>query len=256
MQEFVKQVIEGCTAGLPAQIKYYTQFNQPVKIIDDTFAEVITAIVNNTLCGGSGGGGWDHTDNGEVKNSSYVQGKFCADCGKKAPFHATECLHCGCESFKAKSKQKNTKVTNPRDGRWGPNAKSHFKYKNELKEYRFTHVDPLTDDPSCRQFRYRYFVIDKNSEHFNAYAQAQLDSELSNHMNFQPFSADFYLSLPVEKFSGVLTVHENHTEFNFEFFDLNNTTPLEIPSEFSNLTSEEVISRKPFGKNRGEWVRN
>ena len=32
-QLLVKQVIEGCTAGLPAQIKYYTQFNQPVKVI-------------------------------------------------------------------------------------------------------------------------------------------------------------------------------------------------------------------------------
>ena len=150
-QLFVKQVIEGCTAGLPAQIKYYTQFNQPVKVIDDTLAEVITAIVNNTLCGGTGGGGWDHTDNGEVKNTSYVQSKFCADCGKKVSFFAAQCPHCKCESFKAKAKQKGTKVTNPRDGRWGPNAKSHFQYLDELKEYRLTIVEPLTDDHTCRR---------------------------------------------------------------------------------------------------------
>ena len=58
----VKQVIEGCTAGLPAQIKYYTQFNQSVKIIDDTLSEVISAAINNTICGGTGGSGWDNED--------------------------------------------------------------------------------------------------------------------------------------------------------------------------------------------------
>jgi hypothetical protein len=253
---FVKQVIEGCTAGLPAQIKYFTQYNQPVKIIDDTFAEVITAVVNNTLCGGTGGGGWDHTDQGEAKNTSHVQSKFCADCGKKVSFFAHQCPHCGCESFKAKANQKGMKSTNPRDGRWGISAKSHFKYKTELKEYRLTIVDPLTDDPSCREFRYTYFVVDKDSVHLDNYAQAQLDSDKSNHINFQPYGVDFYLAGAIMKFSGILTVHEDRTEFNFEFFDLDNTTPMEIPAKFANLTSEEVIAKKNFGKDRGEWVRN
>lgn len=256
MNEFVKQVIEGCTAGLPAQIKYYTQYNQPVKIIDDVLSEVIGAILNETLCGGTAGGGWDHADNGEQKNTSWVQSKFCAQCGKKVSFFAEECPHCASQSFKAKAKQKGTNVTNPRDGRWGISAKSHFQYLEELNEYRLTIVEPLFDDPTCREFRYSYFVVDKNSEHLNAYAQAQLDSDKSNHINFQPFGVDFYLSLPVKKFCGILTVHEDRTEFNFEFFDLNNTTPLDIPAKFAGLTSEEVISRKTFGKERGEWVRN
>ncbi len=79
----VKEVIEGCTAGLPFQIKYYTRFNQSVKIIDDTLSEVIIAALNKTLCGGTGGGGWDTVDNREGKNSSHVQSKYCAECGKK-----------------------------------------------------------------------------------------------------------------------------------------------------------------------------
>ena len=62
---FLKKLIEGCTAGLPAQIIYYTQFNQPVKIIDDILVEVISAAINNTICGGTGGSGWDNEDGGE-----------------------------------------------------------------------------------------------------------------------------------------------------------------------------------------------
>lgn len=255
-QLFVKQVIEGCTAGLPAQIKYYTQFNQPVKVIDDTLAEVIGAVINNTLCGGSGGGGWDTCDGGEQKNSSHVQSKFCAHCGKKVSFFAEECPHCNHTSFKASNKQKNTKQTNPRDGRWGISAKSHFQYKQELKEYRLSLVEPLTDDPKCREFRYTYWTLDKDSEHLDLYAQAQLASKKSNHINFQPYGVDFYLSRPVMKFSGVLKVHDDRTEFDFDFFDLNNTTPVEIPEQFSNCISEEVVANKKFNKERGEWVRN
>ena len=83
IQNYVKQVIEGYYAGLPSQIKYYTKFNQPVKIIDDTLTEVIGAVVNNTLCGGTGGGGWDAVDGGESKNSSHVQSKFCLNVVRK-----------------------------------------------------------------------------------------------------------------------------------------------------------------------------
>jgi len=255
-QLFVKQVIEGCTAGLPAQIKYYTQFNQPVKIIDDTLSEVIGAIVNNTICCGTAGGGNDQLDGGESKNSSHAQSKFCAGCGKKVSFFAEQCPHCFGKSFKASKKQKNTKQTNPRDGRWGISAKSHFLYKEEMKEYRLSLVEPLIDDPKCRQFRFTYWTLDKNSEHLDRYAKAQLNSKKSNHINFQPYGVDFYLSLPVLKFTGVLTVHESSTEFDFEYFDLENTTPVEIPEKFANCVSEEVIANKNFNKERGEWVRN
>ncbi len=254
---FVKQVIEGCTAGLPAQIKYYTQFNQPVKIIDDTLAEVIGAAINDTLCGGTGGGGWDQCDNGESKNSSHVQSKFCSGCDKKVTFFHEECPHCGSTNFKASSKQpKNSKKTNPRDGRWGISSKSHFKWFTELKEYRLSLVEPLSDDPTCREFRFTYWTISKDSLHLNAYAKAQLDSDKSNHINFQPRKVDFYLSEPVMKFSGVLTVSDNKTEFEFDYFDLNNTTPESIPTEYTNLTSETIIEKKSFNKERGSWVRN
>ena len=254
-QLLVKQVIEGCTAGLPAQIKYYTQFNQSVKIIDDTLSEVISAAINNTICGGTGGSGWDNEDGGECKNSSHVQSKFCT-CGKKVSFFATECPHCGGTHFKAIKDQKNFNRTNPRDGRWGIGAKSHFKWYNQLNEYRLSLVEPLTDDPSCRQFRFRYWVISKDSKHLNDYAQAQLDSDKSNHINFQPLKVDFYFSKPVLKFDGILTVKDDKTEFNFDYFDLDNQTPEVIPTKYDGLTSEIVLESKNFNKERGEWVRN
>ena len=252
----VKQVIEGCTAGLPAQIKYYTQFNQSVKIIDDTLSEVIIAALNKTWCGGTGGGGWDTVDNREGKNSSHVQSKYCAECGKKVVFFASECPHCQGKQFKANLSQKTCKKVNRRDGRWGINAKSHFKYYDELNEYCLTLVEPLTDDPSCREFRIRYWTIDKNSQHLNDYAQRQLDSDKSNHINFQPLKVDFYLSKPVKKFDGILTVKDDKTEFNYDYFDLDNQTPEPIPAEYAGLTSHAVLESKKFNKERGEVGRN
>ena len=255
-QLLVKQVIEGCTAGLPAQIKYYTQFNQSVKIIDDTLSEVIIAALNKTWCGGTGGGGWDTVDNREGKNSSHVQSKYCAECGKKVVFFASECPHCQGKQFKANLSQKTCKKVNRRDGRWGINAKSHFKYYDELNEYCLTLVEPLTDDPSCRQFRFRYWVVSKDSEHLNDYAQEQLDSDKSNHINFQPLKVDFYFSKPVLKFDGILTVKDDKTEFDFNYFDLDNQTPESIPTKYAGLTSKMVLESKNFNKERGEWVRN
>ena len=112
IQNYVKQVIEGY-AGLPSQIKYYTKFNQPVKIIDDTLTEVIGAVVNNTLCGGgTGGGGWDAVDGGERRTLPMFN-LSSMECGKKVSFFAEHCSHCESTSFKIQS-VKNVKHTNPK----------------------------------------------------------------------------------------------------------------------------------------------
>ena len=98
--------------------------------------------------------------------------------------------------------------------------------------------------------------IQKISTYLNAYAQAQFDSDKSNHINFQPLKGDFYLSEPIKKFDGILTVHADRTEFNYTYFDLDNQTPEEIPAKFSGLNSQTVLESKNFNKERGEWVRN
>jgi ribosomal protein L40E len=256
LRENVKQMIEDCTSNLSVKIKHYTRFNQPVRIIDDTFSEMIGAMMNNTFCGGSGGGGWDQCDGGEQKDVSHVQSKFCGKCGKKVVFHATECPHCQSTKFKASKNQKTFNKTNPRDGRAGINAKSHFKHFKGLKEYRLTLTEPMTDNPSCNQYRIRYWVISKDSKHLNAYAKAQLESNKSNHINFQPLKVDFYLSNPILKFDGVLTVNEGSTSMNFNYFNPENQVSEEIPAEFIDVDSQTVIESKNFNKERGEWVRN
>ena len=238
-------VIESCTAHLPKAIPIYTDINQSINIIDDKLSEVIHAYCHRTLCGGSGGGGWDHKDNGEDKNSSHVQSYLCPECKQKVVFFARKCPHCG---SKVRGK-------NPRDGRWGISASSHFKYFEELKEYRLQLIEPKTDDPECREFRVRYWVIDKNSVHLNNYARGQLASDKSNHINFQPLKQDFYLSGPVLKYDGILRVLDDRTKFDFSFFDMDNKTPEIVPEEFRLLESASVVASKKFGKNRGTWKR-
>lgn len=244
-KKLIKDVIESCTAHLPKAIEYYTKVNQSLSIIDDSLSEVIHAYCHDTLCGGTAGGGWDHIDNGEDKNSSHVQSYVCPNCNKKVVFFAESCPSCG--------SIKRGKI--PHDGRWGISSKSHFDYYNELKEYRLQLIEPTNDLPSCRTFRIRYWVIPKNSIHLNAYAKAQLDSKKSNHINFQPLKKDFYMSGPILKYDGILTVHDKSTEFNFTYFDMDNIEPEKIPREYASLSSEDVLKSKKFGKERGIWVR-
>jgi len=256
LKELLTTVIEDCTRGLPGQILWYTKYNQPHSIIDQTLSEVMHAAINQTLCGGTGGGGWDHVDNGENKNSSYVQAKFCGKCDKKVTFFTRICPHCDSKNFKARKAQKDFITTNPRDARWGIGAKTHFEHYEELKEYRLSLIEPTKDEPDCRKFRIRSWKINKDSEHLNLYAKAQLESPKSNHINFQPLSADFYLSGPILVFDGILEILEDSTKFTLSFFDINNDVPEEIPGEYKDISSEEHINKKGFGKERGEWVRN
>jgi len=241
----VATLIENCTSGLPYQIKYFTKYNQPTKIFSDDLTEVVHACMHDTRCGGSGGSGWDTVDNGESKSSSHVQSKKCGDCKAKVTFFLDACPECGSTNL-SKS---------PRDGRWGISSSSHFKYYSQLKEYRLILVEPTTDLHTCRKFRVRYWIIDKDSEHLNAYARGQYDSEKSNHINFQPLKVDFYLSKPVLIFDGFLTVKSNKTVMEFDYFDLNNKACVEIPAKFKTKTSKKIIEGKNFGKERGDIKR-
>ena len=256
LQTTIKELIEQTTSNLPGLIKWYTRYNQPVKIIDDTLSEVIGAIMNETLCCGTGGSGWDNNDGGECKNSSHVQSKFCAGCGEKVTYFTGTCPCCKISSeFKGNLSQKNTTKSNPRDGRWGISAKSHIEYKDQLKEYRLTLVEPTEDKPTCRSFRLRYWVIGTDSEHLNHYADAQFKSQKSNHINFQPLKADFYLSKPILKFDGTLDVLEDRTEFTFQQWKPENTIPEPIPKKYEGIDSLEYIQSKKLGKNRGKTGR-
>ena len=256
LKELLTKVIEDCTKGLPGQIFWYSKYNQPHSIIDGVLSEVVHAAIYQTFCSGTAGGGWDHVDKGENKHSSYVQSKFCGNCDKKVSFFGANCPHCDSTDFKARKAQKTFTKTNPKDARWGIQADTHFNLYEELKEYRLSLIEPEKDEPDCRKFRIRSWKINKDSEYFNLYAKAESESKKSNNINFQPLSADFYLSEPILIFDGTLEVLEDSTKFTLSFFDIENNTPEEIPTEHKDISSEDRINKKSFGKERGDWVRN
>ena len=241
----IKFLIESCTSHLPNQIEIFTRLNQPVKIIPDDLCEVIHAELHDTTCSATGGSGWDTVDKGESKCSSWVQSKQCSKCKTKNVFFQKQCVKCGSKSFNSI----------PRDGRWGISSSSHFKYYDTLREYRLMLVEPLTDSPSCRKFRIRNWIIDKDSEHLNNYASAQLASKKSNHINFQPLKVDFYLSKPKLVFELTLEVLKTKTKVKFKEFNLDNKEPEKIPDIFKDKKSADVISKKAFGKKRGDVKR-
>ena len=256
IQQEVKEVIEKCTSNLYNLIKYHTKYNQPIEIINDSLSEMIGAAMNNTICCGTAGSGMDNLDGGEVKNSNHTQSKYCASCIKKVTFFAKECPQCGATKFKAHVNQKNTIKTNPRDGRWCVDAKSHFENFGGLNEYRLILTEPTIDEPACRSFQVGYWSLDKNSEHFNLYAKAQYESKKSNTINFMPLRQDFYMSKPVLKFRGILTAHPSTSEIVFEYFNINNTNPEPVPEKYKNCNSKTRVENKLFGKKRGKVSRS
>lgn len=242
----LKSLIEDCTSHLPRMIPIYTKLNQPVKIIPDDLSEVIHAKLHGTICTGTGGSGWDTKDNGESKCSSHVQSKNCNHCKTKNVFFADSCINCGSTNFEK----------NRRDGRWIISASSHFKYYDEILEYRLMLVEPVNYEPSCREFRIRNWIINKDSVHLNNYAKAQLESKKSNGMNFQPLKKDFYMARPKLVFDLTLSVLDDRTEVTFHKFNLGCEETVQIPEHFRGLTSESIIAKKNFGKERGNIRRN
>ena len=235
----VKMVIEGYTSSLPFKIALAASTNQAVDILNDNDAESLLSIAHRTFCCGSGGSGWDHADHGEVKNTSYVQSWNCS-CGQKVSFFKNECPFC--------NNKKRGEA--PKDARWGINAKSHYHYYDKLSDYRLQLIEPLEYDANCREFRFRHWIVEKDSEYLNLYAKKQLESK-SKGINFQPLKQDFYFSLPILKYDGVLKVLESKTEFEFTFFDMDNDVPENIPVKYLRKNPKDVIESKNMGKNRG-----
>ena len=75
-----------------------------------------------------------------------------------------------------------------------------------------------------------------------------MESPKSNHINFQPLSADFYLSGPILIFDGILEILEDSTKFTLSFFDIDNVIPEEIPARYKDISSEEHINKKGLVK--------
>ena len=79
--------------------------------------------MNDTICGGTGGSGWDNEDGGEGKETHLrIPIKILAPV-VTVSFFADVCPHCGGTHFKAIRGHVASDQTNPRDGRWGIGAK-------------------------------------------------------------------------------------------------------------------------------------
>ena len=78
-------------------------------------------------------------------------------------------------------------------------------------------------------------------------------------------SSDFYkeqnISLNLNTRIDFIDLESNHanakdTSFDFDYFNLENTTPERIPARFSGKNSKDVLESKNFNKERGEVGRN
>ena len=245
IKQHVKDAIESITRNLGEKINLFTKYNKPVNIIDDKDCEVICAIAHNTMCTGTAGSGWDNDDGGECKHALHAQARKCERCERKSTFFLEKCPNCPIDTLSP----------NPRDSRWSISTTAHLKHINDLKEYRLMLTEPIDDAHTCRQFHMRLWTVAKDSEHLTKYIEGQEKYGRKKSINFQPLKEDFYVSKPVLKFSGILTVSDTRTEFTYESFNMGNTEAERIPEEFRGKTSDEMISGKNFGKPRGEVKR-
>lgn len=236
-RDAVLRILNHEISGLKESIELSCLYNQPLDIISAQGAEMLHAAMYGTRCTGSGGSGWDTADKGESKFSSRVQSRKCKKCGSKVLFFLDQCVECGSIELH----------DYPRDSRFGISAKSHIEYIEKLKGYRLALLEPKTFAPDCREFVLRSWFIETKDEWLTTYAQCQLESPKSNHINFMPLSKDFYRSSPCLHLQATLTT-EGAT---IEYFDPTNRVPETVPAEYSTGTIAEHFGAKKFGKERG-----
>ena len=238
-QDAVLRILNHEISGLEESIELSCLYNQPLDIISNQGAEMLHAAMYGTRCTGSAGSGWDTVDKGESKFSSRVQSRSCAneECKSKVVFFLDQCPECGSTEFKKY----------PKDSRFGISAKSHIEYLEELNGYRLTLLEPKTFSPDCREFVLRSWFIETKDEWLTTYAQYQLDSPKSNHINFMPLGKDFFRSSPCLHLQATLTIEGAV----IEYFDPTNKVPESVPARFSKNTIEEHFGSKNFGKDRG-----
>lgn len=241
--ERVKDFIETLVGNPEKKISLHKQFNSPFQFFSSDDIEMLHAMMYNTKCSGSGGSGWDTVDKGESKFSDRTQAKTCQDCKTKMIFyHEDVCSECG-----------STNLKYPKDSRWGISSESHLKYFDELAGYRVALLEPETYSSDCRKFRLRSWFIETKNEYLTTYMKYQFDSPKSNHVNFMPLQRDFYRSSPCLHLDAWISLDGNH---EIVYYDVENKTPEVVPEKYAKFTTEEIMRKKNFGKNRGITSRN
>lgn len=248
-QKECEKFIETVTKNKSEIIDLYTSKNKPVEIFSSDDTEVLHAIMFDTTCNGSGGSGWDTSDNGESKTASWAQALECINtkCKRKYSMFLGNCPFCATPQIIG-----NKQARPPKDSRWAISKKPHIEYYDELKEYRVQLVEPVEFDPKCRKFRIRGWTVKKEDKYLNEYIKVAKDAKT---INFQPLKKDFYFSSPCLIYDGMLDLSNKESKFNFNYFKLDNNVPEEMPQKFSSLDREEVLLNKKMGRDRGKLKR-
>lgn len=218
----VKRSVEGWTSNWGFLVEEGEELNQGFDANPGSMFEAISARLLDTKLAGSAGSGFDTAAGDEVKSAVLAQAKLC-ECGAKVSFFSSHCHECGSENLKTM-----------KDSRWGINAESHFKYIENLRHYVMFLLEPTEYHYSCRTFRIRSWLINKNDKNFNDIMKTQLDSGKKPHKNFMPLSYDFYISQPVLVLDGVLEISKYGSEFNIDFCDIDNGIIPNAPFEVFN----------------------
>ena len=160
----------------------------------------------------------------EVKTCCQIQPKKCNKCDNKSPYYQSQCVFCdGCD------------FTFIRDTRFGINCKSHFLYRDMLKEYIMIIVDY---DNATENITIKIYKINSSNEYFTSYLRNQLDNSKSTTCNLLPYSYDFYCCGPILLLDYFIDIDGNITH---KLFNLVNETPSDFDTSTLNSSEKEKL---------------
>lgn len=227
-QEKFTKLITHTFKNISDEINYCLEFNQGFTFDVGKFGERVLFIVENTKGVPSNGGcAFDGANGSEAKDCFLAQTYICKKCGSKNNYYSIECHKCG-----------STERKDPKDGRWGIDAKAHFKYLNQIPCYIFTHVQPLNMNSNNPKYRIQVFRIDAKTKMFNSILKYQLKHG-TKHKNFMPFGRDFYMSSPIPLVDCYVDICGDCVDVSYDLYCPDNTNPLtKMPIHI--FTKEEI----------------
>lgn len=265
-QQTFTNLIKHTFKSIVDEINWSLNFNQGFTFDTAKFGERVLFIVENTRGVPSNGGcAFDSENKSEAKCCFTAQTYTCPNCHSKNNYYSTNCYKCG-----------GTDRKDPNDTRWGIDVTAHFKYKNEMPCYIFTHVEPLNIDSQNPKYRIRVFRINTDNVMFNDILEEQNSKGKKPHKNFMPFGRDFYMCSPIPLVDCTVDITQNDIDIDYLLYAPENEDGLtKIPvgvftkaeqkildsQDGYYVTVEESITKigvkkSTHGKERGNLDRN
>lgn len=231
-QEKFTKLLNHTFSGISDEINWCLEYNQGFTFDTGKFGERVLFIVENTKGVPSNGGcAFDGANGSEAKNCFLAQTYICPDCKSKNNYYSKECHKCG-----------STKRKDPKDSRWGIDAKSHFKYKNQIPCYIFTHIEPLNQNPNNPKYRIRVFRIDSKNKMFNDILEHQLNCGKKPHKNFMPFGRDFYMSSPIPLVDCSVDIDKQNVNVSYELYCPDNEDSItKMPINLFSASEQKIM---------------